>query len=779
MRPQTQQLAGRAPLQAGMTQGPTLQIRTAPAPLAIDDTRSSELETLKQQLGVFNAGLSANAQLEDRLEQEQAGRDALRDHSMDPTASQYDPSTASGYYHQARMKLFGERAGLDVQLAAEREMERLQANPEELKTIDVAAHMDKFLSSQYQGLADNTALERVMYYAERTRERAVAALSDAQVKAIKEEHTERTWGLLVDSFNLGGEAAATMTERVFKDLRGLVPEEELLAMNYTLVADKVANAANADEAEQWLAMLDRPIEGIGSMAELGNKTSPELMQSVTRVRSTVQQMRAVEEANAAKAEAEAAKEAARAQKERRDRNYSMINDMMGTVRTQDDMAALIAEVQTLDLEDEQLQALRWKSAMKSVELEVRKREGLAEVDGVKGAFDELVAAQDIDSASQFALSEYKRFAESNDPYKARDFMQGILKGSALMEMNYSEDGQLVVSDQLKARIRIFDTLQKENRLASAGIPPEDFAFLQGVSSRLSMGEPLPEAIRNAHAAIQEGTPKLAPEDAETAIASRAKSLITSSKPFTATNRRASEWYAGWARQMLPGLRPANRKEAEAALENLEARQILKVGSGLHRFKDDSLIFLGDNPTYQTKDEFGRTVTQPINRRDVERGAKILIDELEEAGASDVFISPVGWSGMHQITYEEADRVVSTMVPVSEINELAMSIQRARAKDYAKAYEGTLARLGGVARKVTEGPVGLFTDDNVETPETDEAIKDILLKVHEKALRQNATTEVRSAQALLSDAAAKQAQVKGRDALIDYSRAFTTKKGGTN
>lgn len=731
MRPTEQRISTGLVQQESSIKPVGVQVAARPVALAVDDTQSKQLAILQQQLNAFTGGAS---QVADVMQQEYVQGEqtkALQDYTQDPTKTpdQIAAGDQSSYYKTARMRLFGDSAGIDLVTEVDAEAKRLLEHKDELKGLDVTQHINEFIQKRYAGLQDPDALKALVPHAEKARASYTAQLKQAKLEALKEDERQAVWENTYKRFS-APDAAPDSVLGNWQETVAAVGEDNALLFNMTMVESKIQGAATSEEAAHWLKVADKQLPGTSvTMRAIGG---PKLQEKLDKLRNYVGTLAANEEAARITAMNEERAAQEKAQQEAWSANESMLNLRISKTKSPEDIGMAQAQLEhalqngLIDPKkgNEMVLALAIRQqevgAESGFEAASRAKQGiqLTKEDGEKAAkayANEFVTAStqlsgpDMDKWYTDKVNSMAKAA----PAQLSDMNQQIFEGAANSAIEVVSGGaNVAVPTRLMAQVNAYKAAKRAGFTALAGIPDKDHVYLGQVVQGLEDGLSPRDSILRAYKNVSGNRATLNAAQREEALAEilsdgdvtqNARLGFINSPVFKEkVGQKGMDFLADYAKYELSiTTLPVGSKPSDAA--ELVAKKMqndfLKVSESGVTSADSGLIYLATN--YAN----GKKVVLPAAQQNqLKMGLQAFYDYQEKQG-NTVDIHPVDRNGNHELTLTDKNGVSKTVIlPISSMVNLGVEMAKQRAKATIEAQKsGLLDKIG----KAVSSPGDLF------------------------------------------------------------------------
>lgn len=722
MRPTQTQVSAFEQNQAANIPNVGVQVAASPVQFAPDDSRFKQLDILQNQLNTFNQGQMASAKLDDKLNQVSAERKAVVDAAQDPLGKPSENDSA--YYYQARMKLFGKNAALDIAAAADQEAKRIMEHPELLKETDVATHIHNFIQDQYKGMTDPTAIEQMAPILDKTRQDLTSKLSEAKVNALKEEAKTASWELVYKSYQQSGATPQSVLSN-WPELVKVVGEKDAIAFHLAAINEKMAEAKTSAEAESWLNVMKTTLPGKSvTLAAIGGPEASSKQAQLVKYVSTMKQAEAHAAEQLRKEQEEALK---KQQKLTWSKNTARLDMSLQEAKTPEAIGTLIANFKqgadTGGFDPEQVDIYKLKLARRRAEIlqetgfAARKQASMGyqlnEEDGKKVAEQSadllFQNAGNMDGAQikQAVKHDLEMIAHAS-PQSASSYIGALFKGMSTTGMRYGADGNMEIPQSLRMQLEAYPVLRMD-KSTMKGMTQDDIIFAEAYhTAKFDQGMNDTQALLTAQKVASTGRMPLKEDDRASVLKDiMGESDVTKSDVGTfglpwKWNGKPVEF-----KFSVPGLSSEVNDEAKAAIEDYYRQRLetMAVPPGLSKDGIKALLIEDHHKNFLSVDGLGLNVGKgstifvggpnavPIDRKKLERGLDYFIEGVKEIRGGTVSIYPFGYQGNHIVRITNANgEKEEMMLNVNELSKLADDVTDAYVKHQTKMAMGSGSEL---------------------------------------------------------------------------------------
>lgn len=722
MRPTQTQVSAFEQNQVANIPNVGVQVAASPVQFAQDDARFKQLDILQNQLNTFNQGQMANAKLEDKLNQTAAERKAVVDAAQNPLGK--PTADDSAYYYQARMKLFGKNAALDIAAAADQEAKRIMEHPELLKETDVSTHIHNFIQEQYKGLSDPTAIEQMAPILDKTRQDLTSKLSEAKVNALKEEAKTASWELVYKSYQQSGATPQSVLSN-WPELVKVVGEKDAIAFHLAAINEKMAEAKTSTEAESWLNVMKTALPGTSvTLSAIGGPEASSKQAQLVKYVSTMKQAEA-HAAEQLRKEQEAAFQ--KQQKLTWSKNTARLDMSLQEAKTPEAIGALIANFKhgadSGGFDPEQVDIYKLKLARRQAEilqetgLVARKQAAMGyqlnEDDGKKVA--EQSASLLFQNAGNMGGEEIKKMVQHDlemiahaSPQSAPTYVSALFKGMSSTGMRYGADGNMEIPQSLRLQMEAYPVLRMD-KSTMKGMTQDDIIFAEAYySAKTDQGMNDTQALLAAQKVASTGRVPLKEDDRSSVL----KDIMGESdviRSDVGTFGLPWKWDGKPVefKFSVPGLSSHVNEESKASVEDYMRMRLetIAVPPGMSKDGIKALLIEDYHKNFLAVDGLGLNLGNgstifvggpnavPVDRKKLERGLDYFIEGVKEIRGGTVSIYPYGYQGNHIVRITNANgEKEEMMLNVSDLAKLSEDVTDAYVKHQAKMAMGSGSEL---------------------------------------------------------------------------------------
>lgn len=733
MRPTEQRISTGLVQQESSIKPVGVQVAARPVALAVDDTQSKQLAILQQQLNAFTGGASqvADVMQEEYVqgEQDQAQQDFMKNPKQTP--EQIAAGDQSSYYKTSYMRLLGDSAGLDLAAQVDAEAKRLLEQPDELKSIDVDAHMGQFIQKSFAGLQDNDVLSTLLPRAEKLLSTYALQLKQAQLSAHKEDVRQNVWETVYKGYD-AKDASPESVLNNWQETKAAVGEEDAMKFHISMLKSKIQGAKDSVEAGQWLNLFNMQLPGTSvTMRAIGG---PAIQEEFDRLRNYVGTLAANEKEARITAMNEERAAQEKAQKDAWSTNESLWELSLSKTNSPEDIGRAEAGlehalqsnlidpskapmlVQRLAIRKQEVYAESGFEAARRAKLGIQ----LSGEDGGKAA--KRLSDEFLEKTTQLTGPQMNKwyadtvgFMAKSAPGQLPDLNKQVFEGAANSAIEVVSGGaNVAVPSRLMGQVQAYQAAKSMGFTALAGIPDRDHVFLGQVAQGIENGLTPQQSIMQAHKNVSGNRATLNAAQREEALADilsdgdvtqNARLGFINSPVFKEkVGQKGLGFISDVARYELSLLTlPEGTKPSDAAeivAKKLQSDFLLVSESGITS-ADSGLIYLGSNYVK------GKKVVIPAAQvTQMKMGLQAFYDYQETLG-NTVDIHPVDRNGNHEVSLTNKNGITSTVVlPISAFIDLGVSMAQEKAKVIVEAQKKGLLDKVGSALSNPSSLVGL-------------------------------------------------------------------------